>query len=284
MKNPPKRQAKGKTKMILHDTHLHTECSHDSRQSVDELCRAANARALASVTVTDHADMGFYAERDIGGRIARSFSSAKEARGRYGSLEVLAGVELGDYFDAPERSRELLAAHDFDSVIGSTHCLFFAGEYQSPATVDFSHIEDSVIADFLTRYFESLLALTETGLVNILAHLTYPLRYICIKYGRRVDIEDYRPVIDEIFRAVIARGMALEVNTSASASGILIPDEALLTRYRTLGGERITVGSDAHIPENVGLGFSLAERTLRTLGFAGYTYYRRREPVFVPFD
>lgn len=56
---------------------------------------------------------------------------------------------------------------------------------------------------------------------------------------------------------------------------------ALLELYRDCGGELITLGSDAHRPEDVGKGIAQAQELLRTVGFRYFTVYHRRTPQFI---
>jgi histidinol-phosphatase (PHP family) len=56
----------------------------------------------------------------------------------------------------------------------------------------------------------------------------------------------------------------------------LTPDVDLLKLYRNMGGSRITLGSDAHIPTNVGLGFHSVRKILRDLGYEYCYYYEKR--------
>ena len=129
--------------------------------------------------------------------------------------------------------------------------------------------------------------MVETNDFDVLAHLTCPLRYLVGKYRRKVDLSRHHDVIAAILSAVIRRGAALEVNTSgltdAVPGGIMMPDESILSLYRDLGGKRIAFGSDAHIAARVGAGFREAEKRVASLGFTGYTVYRKREPIEVPF-
>jgi histidinol-phosphatase (PHP family) len=52
--------------------------------------------------------------------------------------------------------------------------------------------------------------------------------------------------------------------------------------YRQLGGEIVTLGSDAHRVEDVGKGIEGAAQYLKELGFQYYTVYHRRKPEFIP--
>jgi histidinol-phosphatase (PHP family) len=54
-----------------------------------------------------------------------------------------------------------------------------------------------------------------------------------------------------------------------------------LALYRELGGEILTVGSDAHVPENVGQGVPEAYDLIRAAGFRYIAVYEGRKPRFV---
>ena len=69
-----------------------------------------------------------------------------------------------------------------------------------------------------TSYWEEELEVIAWGQFDTLAHLTYPLRYIQGEHGIPVDLAKHQEAIDQIFRALIDAGKALEVNTSGSVS------------------------------------------------------------------
>ena len=56
----------------------------------------------------------------------------------------------------------------------------------------------------------------------------------------------------------------------------------MLKRYRELGGEILTIGSDAHIPEDLGADFEQTRELLKECGFSYYTVFRKRKPVYLP--
>ena len=50
--------------------------------------------------------------------------------------------------------------------------------------------------------------------------------------------------------------------------------------YRQLGGEIITLGTDAHSPEFVGKAIRERQELLRECGFRRFCTFRRMEPVW----
>lgn len=146
-----------------------------------------------------------------------------------------------------ERSARLLRGHPYDFVLGSLHNL--------EDGVDYFHYDyaSADIGAVLDIYFRAELELVEMGGFQSLAHLTYPMRYMP-EYKRPADTRRWQDVIDTLFRRMAEQGIALEINTSGlrQAIGQTSPDLPLIRRFRELGGENITIGSDAHRPEDVG--------------------------------
>lgn len=65
-----------------------------------------------------------------------------------------------------------------------------------------------------------------------------------------------------IFKNIIFKGKGIELNTRALTSGItnFIPTITLLKRFRDLGGEIVTLGSDSHYVKN--LGYALQQQKI----------------------
>ena len=89
--------------------------------------------------------------------------------------------------------------------------------------------------------------------------------------------------IRAIFARIIEKRIALEVNTSGIGDrfGELMPSVPLLALYREMGGELLTIGSDAHVPHRVGNALEDTKAVLRELGFSTYCYYKNRKTQFV---
>ena len=88
----------------------------------------------------------------------------------------------------------------------------------------------------------------------------------------------------QILEVLIAQGRALECNTGGYKYGLGEPNPSasVLKRYRELGGELITIGSDAHESRHLGYAFSQANSLLKECGFRYYTVYQNRKPCFYP--
>ena len=270
--------------MEIYDCHLHTTYSIDGRASLDEMCDAALTLGLRAITVTDHnfpVPEGLSHYENIEKSAAAARQKDKELNGK---LMVLTGVELADQFIgkydyAPFYQMEL------DCILGSVHSGPIFQEYFSDSPYSYDLRRSASIADmaFLKRfveiYYTELLKTAEEADVDVITHLTFPLRYINGQANRGLDILEFYPMIDRVLLAIIKTGKALEVNTSGMATAWkhFMPDENILKRYYALGGRIVTTGSDAHRAENLGVGIPEANLSLKKIGFTHGSYFVRRK-------
>ena len=249
------------------DFHCHTEFSFDSESSPDVLCQTAIARGIRHLAFTDHCDLdcildGLYEEYDFSG----SEKSVKEMREKYGDkLKVSRGIELGEPHVYPEEAKRTVEERHFDFVLGSLHNLRGVPDF---SFIDFKKMPQALIDSLVKRNFCELCEIAELPFVNAIAHVTYPLRYIR-RCGRNADVWLCEDTIRRLFTTVAESGKALEVNTSPLRRGgnFTMPDRELLKLYRECGGSLVTVGSDAHLTEDVGANIDDALAMLDSLGF-----------------
>ena len=264
----------------LFDCHTHTHFSHDSSCEPHDSLEKARSCGLAGLAFTDHCDNEFCETEDVKTPIFRSADCAHMLSAGT-DVEVLAGVEIGEGLWHLQNADELIAARDFDIVLGSVHAVRYKDKTMPYSGIDFSLFSPTEITEFLSVYFADMLEMIQKTDFDVLSHLTCPLRYICGKYGFSIDLAAHTAVIDIILSEIIRRGIALEVNTSCLDSDYdaLMPNADILKRYRQLGGYLITVGSDAHKAERVAYGFEKTREILRELGFRNIFHYRKRIPI-----
>ena len=87
----------------------------------------------------------------------------------------------------------------------------------------------------------------------------------------------------EDLKYLINNDKALEVNTAGLKYGLGYPhpQTKILKRYRELGGEMITIGSDGHRPEHICYGFGETREMLIDAGFKYQCVFKGRRPVMV---
>ena len=251
------------------DTHIHSEYSHDSVCPVSEIYQAALEKGIDLVCITDHCDIypGHDAKALLEYREQVVEGIAENAAGCSG-VEILTGVELGGGFIEPEIAQAVVDAQAYDVVIGSVHGIMFRSERKSTSKFDFGSADEETMLEYLDGYMDAALYIAEKLDVDVLAHLTYILRYINGKYKRNVDWRIQEEKICRVFRALIARNIALEINTSCVGSFYdeWLPNKEIIDIYIEMGGRLFTLGSDAHKSEKIGNGFEAVKTYLKQKG------------------
>ena len=176
-----------------------------------------------------------------------------------------------------DQNKAYVEKYHFDYIIGSSHlCRGMDASYE-----DFykGRTEEEAYEEYFENSLENLKSFSD---FDAYGHFDFVVRY-----GPNMDDEysyaKYRHAIDRILRYLIENGKGIEINTGGLKKGMrdLHPCIDIIKRYKSLGGEIITVGSDAHIPTNITYGFKRAEEVLKECGFQYYTVFEQRKPVFI---
>jgi len=94
-------------------------------------------------------------------------------------------------------------------------------------------------------------------------------------------------VLDPILKILAQNGKTLEINTKTYQKfqyGTPTLDKNVIRRFRELGGEAVSLGSDAHSDEKIGEQFGIYTDILRQCGFRYGVYYRNRRPEYYKID
>jgi len=270
----------------MFDTHIHTHNSHDCEQDIDDICTSAIKKGVSAVSLTDHIDVFAYTEEHNTNVVSGSTNDADYANKLYESrLKIFKGVEVGLYHYNHDMSKKICSLAELDIVLGSVHSFMLNGKKVHFSRDDIS--EEAVSKEELIlqtdAYFNEMLTTAETADIDVLCHLTYPLRYINAKYKRNLCIDIYKDKITKILKTLIERQIALEVNTSRVGTDFnyTAPTFDIITEYYGLGGKLITIGSDAHKSEKIANGFDYVKKELKSIGFEEYNYFEKRKPKSV---
>ncbi len=268
--------------VVFADMHTHSEFSHDSVCKIEDMLFAQRAKGVNIFAVTDHCDTLLFDKQDIYTPIKQAAEQVTQLCAQYPDMQILTGVELGDGAYFPEVAKKVLSLCDYDVVIASAHFIKTDELNVSFADVDFSGLEMPLILRYLDDYFAELVKTVGTVDFDVLAHLTYPFRYIVKKYGRKAEMTQFWPQIEALLDGIIQRGIALEVNTAYTDGKTTVPPREILEMYYKMGGRLITLGSDAHIADNAALHFTDVAPILRDIGFTEIYYYKQRQPYALP--
>jgi len=263
---------------MLNDWHVHTRFSSDSEADPDAVIRKALSLGMSRICITDHYDMDY-----PGGEFCLDteeyLKTLENLRTKYvDKIEICLGVEMGlqPELSIGERVYRYISSYPFDFAIGSVHLVDGKDPYDRKDI-------DLTDEQLYRRYFELVLEnVRKPRGYQALGHLDYVVRYGYSK-AENYSYEKYEDLIDSILMELINRQIALEVNTAGLRGGLGFPNPHpdIIRRYHNLGGDLITVGSDAHSPEDVGYGMAQVRELLLDLGIHYVTEYRQKKPVMV---
>ena len=272
-----------KERKLQIDTHIHSEYSHDSTCAVSQIYQTAREKKMDVVCITDHCDLyPAHQTQEILDYRMQVFRGISETIKDYKDVEILIGVELGGGFIRPELAQQVIDSQPYDVIIGSVHGIMFRGERMSTSKFDFGGVDEAAMMEYLDGYMDASIYVAEEMDVDVLAHLTYIFRYINGKYKKNLDWHILEEKIRRIFRVLIKRNIALEINTSCVGSFYdeWLPARDIVELYIQMGGSLITLGSDAHKSEKIGTGLEDVKAYLRQKGIDTLVYYKQRKPQF----
>jgi histidinol-phosphatase (PHP family) len=263
--------------MIPQDLHLHSNFSPDSEWSMEAMCQGAIKAGVAEIGFTEHYDLHPDEWPRDYFKPGPYFDELENCRRQFaGQLIIRSSVEIGEPHIFRLEAQALLSAHPFDYVLGSLHwvgrrLIFDPKYFDRPADEAFR------------EYFIELERMTRAGGFDVLSHFDVPVRVGYDIYGE-YHPERYEDVIRPVLANCIRHGIALDLNTAAfrRRAQQLSPGAAILTWYREMGGERVTLGSDAHRPEHIATNFEPAFAALRAAGLSHLTFFERRQASLRP--
>ncbi len=277
----------------LIDCHTHTQFSVDSDADIIKMIERAVELGLSAYAITDHCeanrfygkdfygDVKVYPYFDFGRDFEASVSAVTELKERYSDkITLICGTELGQAQECPDVAEKVFSDKRLDFVIGSLHQLPHTEDF---ALIDYSQMSQDEVTKLLDRYFDEVCKLCKNPKFDVLGHLTYTLRYIEGEYGFKVNMEKYDEVIAESFRSLARNGKGIEINTSGLRQkyGRAFPEEKYVRLFKDLGGEIISLGSDAHFVEHLGAHIGRGAEIAKSAGFDRIAYFAERQPRFI---
>ncbi len=262
------------------DYHLHTPlCRHALGAPADYL-EAARRKGLLEIGFADHYPLGLLGVKPA----AEVTMSPAELPGYIREIRALAAsekeiaVKLGaevDYIPGKEKVLTGLLARDpFDFVIGSLH---FIDDWDFTHPLHAWRYEDRPLEQIYERYFELLWQACACGLFDIIGHID-----VIKKFGHRLPDRAMEPYWKETARVLKENGLCFELNSSgrAAPAGEFYPGRRLLElcfREKV----PVTLGSDAHGPEQVGRYFDGALALLQEIGYRELAVFTKRQRKFI---
>ncbi len=274
--------------MVLFDNHNHSQFSFDGkRTSVEASARAAAEAGLGGICFTDHCDHYVPPMKASFENVVPEYFNVEEQQAEISRVQsligdrtkILKGIEIGMYEECHEQIRKVLDENSFDQIIASVHYIektdpYYGGYYDGK---DWKQ----AYGTYLETIYREMTWLED---FDIMGHYDYIVRYASYPVTS-IRYRDFSDIFDEMFRYLIQEGKALEINTKSYEGhrGRMVElDNDVLLRYREMGGEIVSLGSDSHEPSRVGAGFTRHAAFLKSLGFRWTAHYESRRLIQLP--
>jgi len=272
------------------DYHTHTAYCGHARGSIGQYVESAISLGLREIGFSDH--LGRYyltpAQRrrylDWGmdeKKLNWYFSDLLEAKGSYRDrINISVGLEI-DYVEGYEQMLEpIIERYPFDYLLCSIHCLPRFGWKHLSAYLSYA---DTMA--IYTEYFRVVRSAIDCGLFHILAHPD--LIWRTIGWPTCETSLPFQEIADMTAAAKEAN-VAIEINSNGfrwSRENRLAYGDPFFTMLDLCGklGAPISLGSDAHEPQDVGQLFPERRSALRQCGITGTACFTsgimRNEPL-----
>ncbi len=264
------------------DAHLHTDLSHDSEVPIDEYARQAVERGIAELAITDHVDFRPGAPAYAFSTFEQRERQVRGAAERWApqGLAIRFGAELTYERDFEGDIRDHIRRHAYDFVIGSVH---IGADSPFTAARVAGWVAGRSLAEIVEPYYVEVEAAARSGLFDTLGHIDFVKRFLA-PHVTAADLATAPELIDPILRALVDSGTALEINTSGlrQPPGESYPSPATVARFRELGGERITIGTDSHRAEHFAFALTDGYASATSAGFESMWFRRGAERVVIP--
>jgi len=258
----------------MFDYHMHSHVSFDGHDSGLAMALAAKVAGLKEICFTDHIDHDFDSE----GRsmvFDPAVYSAEYDTLEVPGLKIRRGVEYGLKPYNKDAMQKDLKLRNFDFVLGSVHFVNEQDIYYK------EFWQDKTVEQAVRLFLEETLKCVEHhDDYDVLGHLSYICKARANPDPKPLYLKDHQEIVDEILKILVRKGKGMEINTSGvDRCGDFLPGEAFFRRFKELGGEIVTVGSDAHTADRVGQYSDRACEMMKDI-FGYVCTFEDRKPIF----
>jgi histidinol-phosphatase (PHP family) len=260
------------------DFHIHTALCRHASGEMHEYVEQAIALGLKEIAFTDHIPLpnGFDWKHRMDEKQLEGYVNAVQAlQATYPQIKIRLGIEA-DFYDGFENYLErTIRTYPFEVIILSVH---FIRDWPEGNWVFHYHFPHKNIGQIYSEYLQALLRGIQTGLFNVVGHLDL------IKREGHPLLKHNETEVRQVLKAAAQAGMAVEINTSGLRKAIGEPyPHASLWPLIAEYDLPVTLGSDAHAPEQVGFAFSRVVEDLARIPNLKYARFAGRKILPAPF-
>jgi histidinol-phosphatase (PHP family) len=243
------------------DYHIHSTYSIDGLSPLHLYVSTAQRCGLGEIGFAEHVDlnpcMGEYRFLDYAG-----YAASVEQLRMDAPLQVRCGLEVSYEPHLEFSIKNFIKDSKCDFVIGSIH------------EVNSMTMDDTFLKQYNPfDYFKEVERLIISSTCDIVGHLEYFKRW-----GGMYSSSEFKKEISTVLHLIVDHDVALEVNTSGlrHPARDTYPSLKVIQWYRELGGELISLGSDAHSVRDIAFQFPPVIKKLKSYGFDTVATFDKR--------
>ena len=239
--------------------HIHSKYSWDCNMTIKNISSSMAKRKIRYGAITDHVEFDRENIDEVIDKLKLRNKEIDEVnKQREGKVTLLKAVEISEphlYKDEVARLSEL----DLDMIMGSIH------------NFDRTAKTDSEKAHATYLYYVEMMKMIEAGQIDVIGHLDYIRRAYPNAYCSPNQVS-------EILHAIKDRKLVPEVNSSAKRriGASVFPSSTKLVDYKLIGGDNVTIGTDAHLPFDLLDNIEEAEELVKQLKLQPIIYRERK--------
>lgn len=268
------------------DYHIHLENGPLTLDWLQEFWEVAQARGISEIGISEHSHKfkefypAFqyltegegsydYMRHWISQDFKQSLSDYTDLllQAQQQGIPVKIGLEV-DYLSKTEDIiRRILREYPFDFIIGSVHVVDKWGFDYYPQAWAGQNVDEAY-----KGYFNTLIKAASSGLFDIIGHFD-----VIKVFGHRnsVNVDQH---IEQALQALATQGICLELSSAGLRKPVqeIYPSKQILEKAYRLQIP-ITIGSDAHFPQDVGADWEQLVTIANECGYREYRIFSQRQ-------
>jgi histidinol-phosphatase (PHP family) len=265
--------------MNLIDYHTHTElCGHASG-TTDDYVQEAIKKNLLEIGFSDHAPLPEGLREGITmlpEETEHYIALIEEKKKKYqDKIKVKIGFEI-DFPLTETFDNKFLQDPRLDYLIGSCH---FLGDWAFDHPDHKDEFNNRNINDVYNQYYEIIGDMIETGYFNIVGHFD-----LVKKFGHRAEFDFTKKLENLAYSIAKKKNIAVEINTAGLRKPVkeIYPSIDIIEIFYRMNTP-VTLGSDAHKPEEVGYLFANATEIIKKVGYRKISGFAKRQRYDIVF-
>jgi histidinol-phosphatase (PHP family) len=259
---------------MIVDYHTHNRLCRHAQGDLEEYIQAAIGLGLDEIACSDHAPLPDNYDPRHRMTVEEFYSDyapvVSELVEKYSKkIRIKRAIEI-DHLDwATDWNQRFIAENDFDFVLGSVHFVGPRGQEKPLFGPEYGRDE---LESLYEGYYLAIADSAKSGMFDIISHCDIVKKFGVFR-SKRVD-----ELLVEAMMQIKNADLCIEINTSGmrKPQKEVYPSERILSIARDLKIP-LTIGSDAHAPEDVGRDFDTVVDLVEAYGRGKISLFEKRE-------